>query len=112
MRGFNLAAAAKALPRSTRDWTCRRCLLQSQTQGKREMRQARGFASRGSGYGYGHGQGQGQAKSKRRGRVLMAAAGAGLGATTLTFTDDIKHSYETVERTGRVVSTLAVSINE
>lgn len=44
--------------------------------------------------------------------MLMAAAGAGIGASTLAFTDDIRHSYETVERTGRVVSTLAVSINE
>lgn len=110
MKGFNVNLAvafapAKALPRPKRHWTCRRCLLQSQN-----LRQVRGFASRNSGYG--QGQGQGKSKGKARGRVLMAAAGAGLGVSTLAFTDDIRHSYETVERTGRVVSTLAVSINE
>ncbi|CZR59711.1 related to bacterial aminoglycoside acetyltransferase regulators [Phialocephala subalpina] len=110
MKGFNLAATfapAKAWPRPTtrtRDWTCSRCLLQSQTS--RSTRQVRGFSNRNYSYG------RGQARPKRKGRVLMAAAGAGIGASTLAFTDDIRHSYETVERTGRVVSTLAVSIND
>ncbi|KAF8862400.1 ABC1 family protein-like protein [Acephala macrosclerotiorum] len=108
MKGFSLTTAfapAKSWPRPTtrtRDWTCSRCLLQSQTA--RTSRQVRGFASRNYSYG--------QARPKRKGRVLMAAAGAGIGASTLAFTDDIRHSYETAERTGRVVSTLAVSIND
>lgn len=109
MKGINLTAfaPAKSWPRPTtrtRDWTCSRCLLQSQTA--RASRQVRELASRNYSYG------QGQARPKRKGRVLMAAAGAGIGASTLAFTDDIRHSYETVERTGRVVSTLAVSIND
>jgi aarF domain-containing kinase len=43
--------------------------------------------------------------------VIAAAAGsAGLGA--LAFTDDLKHGYKAMERTGRVMGTLAVCINE
>lgn len=48
----------------------------------------------------------------RRNRVLLAAATGTLGIGALAFTDDIKHSYKAAERTGRVVSTLAVCIND
>lgn len=45
--------------------------------------------------------------------VTYAAAGVGtVGAGALFFTDEIKHGYAAAERTGRVVSTLAVCINE
>ena len=40
----------------------------------------------------------------------MAGGAAGVGALTLT--DDVKHTYKAIERTGRVVGTLAVCINE
>jgi aarF domain-containing kinase len=49
---------------------------------------------------------------KKRGRVLLAATTGTLGFTALAFADDIKHSYKAVERTGRVVGTLFVCINE
>ncbi len=49
---------------------------------------------------------------KKRGRIVLAAATGALGVTGLAFTGDVKHAYEAVERTGRVVSTLAVCINE
>jgi aarF domain-containing kinase len=51
-------------------------------------------------------------RPKRRGRVLLAATGGALGLGAISFTDDVKHAYEAVERTGRVVSTLALCINE
>lgn len=45
--------------------------------------------------------------------LLLASAGAaGVASTALAFTDDIRNSYESVERTGRVVATLAICINE
>lgn len=45
--------------------------------------------------------------------MLYASTGAtALGIGTLAFADDIRHGYETIERTGRVVSTLFVCINE
>ncbi|KUJ12011.1 ABC1 family protein-like protein [Mollisia scopiformis] len=108
--GFNVAIApARTLSRpatGSRDWTCRRCLVQSQSV--RETRQVRGFASR----RYSYGKGQTKSKGRPRGRVLMAAAGTGLGATVLAFPDDIKHTYESIQRAGAVVSTLAISIND
>ena len=47
-------------------------------------------------------------------RILYASAGgtAALGLGALAFTDDFRHGYEAVERTGRVVATLFVCINE
>lgn len=44
--------------------------------------------------------------------VYWAAAGGSLGGSLLFFGDDIKHGWRAAERTGRVVSTLAVNINE
>lgn len=44
--------------------------------------------------------------------VYWAAAGGALGGSLLFFTDDIKHGWHAAARTGRVVSTLAVNINE
>jgi aarF domain-containing kinase len=88
-------------------WTCRQCLLQS--RGRQGGNQARGYARHSNIYGNGIWK---SAKPKRSGRVLVAAAGGALGVTAVAFTDDVKHAYEAVERTGRVVSTLAVCINE
>ena len=47
-----------------------------------------------------------------RRRILFASGSAVAGATVLAFTDDIKASFEAVERTGRVAVGLAVCINE
>ena len=44
--------------------------------------------------------------------LLAAAATGGLGATALAFGDDVRHAYEATERTGRVITTLAICINE
>lgn len=43
---------------------------------------------------------------------LAAASVAGAGAGALAFSDNIKHGYEAAERSGRVVSCLAVNMNE
>ena len=43
---------------------------------------------------------------------LAAASAAGAGAGALAFSDNIKHGYEAAERSGRVVSCLAVNMNE
>lgn len=44
--------------------------------------------------------------------MLLAAGGGTLGAGAFAFSDDVKHGYAAVERTGRVMSTLAVCMNE
>ncbi|KAE9377859.1 ABC1 family protein [Stipitochalara longipes BDJ] len=113
MKGFNFAmasAVARTVQRavSTRAvWTCRRCLLQSRSI--RTEDQVRAYARKSNAYGNG---GSKHVKPKKRGRVIVAAAGGALGVTAVAFTDDVKHAYGAVERTGRVVSTLAVCIND
>ncbi|PKS07785.1 hypothetical protein jhhlp_006393 [Lomentospora prolificans] len=57
-------------------------------------------------------QKQHQDSKWNRRRILLASGGAATGATVLAFTDDIKASYETVERSGRVAVALAVCIND
>lgn len=50
-----------------------------------------------------------------KGRILLLASGgvvAGAGASLVAFGDDIKTSYEAVERAGRVAAALGICINE
>lgn len=52
-------------------------------------------------------------KPKKKRRVLYtSAAGLGIAATAVAFNDDAKHIAGAAQRTGRVVSTLFVNINE
>jgi aarF domain-containing kinase len=51
-------------------------------------------------------------KSKTRGRVILVATGALLGAGAIAFKDDARHVYQGAQRSGRVLSALAVCINE
>jgi hypothetical protein len=51
-------------------------------------------------------------KTRPRKTVRLAAASGTLGASLLFFTDEIKYGYDAAERTGRVMTTLAVCINE
>ena len=44
--------------------------------------------------------------------VYWAAAGGSLGGSIMFFGDDIRHGWLAAERTGRVVTTLALCINE
>ena len=45
-------------------------------------------------------------------RTTALIAASGLSAGTLAFSEDIKHGYAAAERSGRVVSTLFICINE
>jgi aarF domain-containing kinase len=54
----------------------------------------------------------GGGKKRPRRALQYATAGGTLGVTALAFSDDIKHGYAAAERTGRVMTTLAVCINE
>ncbi|KAI9054185.1 hypothetical protein LZ554_001356 [Drepanopeziza brunnea f. sp. 'monogermtubi'] len=85
-------------------WTCRSCLPQTRPDIGGHVR---GYATRNSGKTYGNG-----ARPKRKGRVLAASAVGGVGASVLAFGDGAQHAYEAVERSGRVVSVLAVCIND
>jgi aarF domain-containing kinase len=110
MSGFNCATAfpfSRTVSAAT-SWTCRRCLTQLPWTGAR-ARQIRGFAERRNAYGNGNGYSE---RPRRKGRVVLAAAGGALGVTAVAFTDDVKHAYGAIERSGRVASTLAVCINE
>ena len=91
-------------------WTCRQCLQQS--RGSRIGDQIRGYARNSKSKTYGSGSRSAKSTSKKGGRVLFAAAGGALGVTAVALTDDVRHAYGAAERTGRVVSTLAVCINE
>lgn len=101
MKCLNLATALGVGKTGLSGWTCRRCTLQAQGQLK-IARQIKGYATKA----------HKAPKPKKRTGVILAAAGGALGVTAVTFTDDIKHTYKAVERSGRVASTLAVCINE
>ena len=51
-------------------------------------------------------------KKRARRALQYATAGGTLGVAALAFSDDIKHGYIAAERTGRVMTTFAVCINE
>lgn len=51
-------------------------------------------------------------KTSRRRAIRLAAAGGTVAVTVFAFWDDIKHTYVAAARTGRVVTTLAICINE
>ncbi|ATZ48914.1 Bcmcp2 [Botrytis cinerea B05.10] len=116
MKGLNFASAS-AWARSrpcvkTTSWTCGRC-VQRATRKSWVQNAAYSTGKRGgNGYGYGYGNGNGYQQNGRGNKVIMASAVGGVAATGLAFTDDIRHAYEAVERTGRVVSTLFVCIND
>ncbi|KAK3351837.1 ABC1 family-domain-containing protein [Neurospora tetraspora] len=54
----------------------------------------------------------GKTTNNGRRTVLLAAGGGVATAGLLAFGDDVKYTYEAVERTGRVASALAVCVND
>ncbi|KAL1968785.1 hypothetical protein VTN77DRAFT_1146 [Rasamsonia byssochlamydoides] len=106
-----------------RGWSCRQCQVQQRpssspifsTSRRRyysTQHQSSGPSLSRAGYREGDtGRGSGNNSSRRR-TVIIAAAGGTLGVAALTFSDEIKHAYAAAARTGRVVSTLAVCIND
>ncbi|EER26132.1 hypothetical protein D8B26_003531 [Coccidioides posadasii str. Silveira] len=113
LRRFAGVTSAPARPfflqPQTIPWTCRRCLRQKQKL--IHSTDARGnystavFRTKASSSGGSH-------KKRPRRALKYAAAGGTLGATALAFSDDIKHGYNAAERTGRVITALAVCIND
>jgi aarF domain-containing kinase len=97
MKGFNIATA---LGVRRNPWTCGRCFAQAQ----RGFRYRKGFSSR---------AGHIPRIDGRRNVILAAAAtGGGIAATAVAFAEPVQHAYEAAERTGRVVGTLLVCVNE
>jgi hypothetical protein len=91
---------APLLSRGRATWTCSRCKHAKPTLLDNPCRTFRSRAGR-------------PVRILRpRKAVYWAAAGGSLGGSLLFFGDDIKHGWHAAERTGRVVSTLAVNINE
>jgi aarF domain-containing kinase len=94
MRGFNITSLfSQTLP-----WICTR---QTHRQIRNPGRSLRNYATL-----------RGYSRPRRRRNVALAVAGGATGVGALTLTDDVKHTYKAIERTGRVVGTLAVCINE
>jgi aarF domain-containing kinase len=113
MKGLNFATALARQGLglrtiATNGWTCRLCALQARVR----VKQIRWYGTRGNANGNGSYGNSQQYGKKRKRRVMLAAAGGALGVTTVAFTDDVRHAYGAVERTGRVVSTLTVCIND
>ncbi|GAD95587.1 ubiquinone biosynthesis protein, putative [Paecilomyces variotii No. 5] len=90
---------------SSAPWTCGRCLQQRTTTFSRSYstRLSEGIHNAGNGSG---------SKGSRKTVIKFAAAGGALGTGALAFSDDIKHGYAAAERSGRVVSALAICIND
>jgi aarF domain-containing kinase len=95
MKGFNFASLSQSSP-----WTCRACTRLSQLQTRCSEKPPQ-YSTKARKY----------PRPRRSRHIVLAASGvAGVGA--LAFTDDVKHAYEAFERTGRVMGTLALCINE
>ncbi|KAG6032100.1 hypothetical protein E4U41_007319 [Claviceps citrina] len=108
MNAFAAPRLAARLGR--RSWTCSTCKGQLMTAQPSKLPPAiRHFSSaRGSSHGT-----SGHRRLPSRHVLLFASAGvAGIASTALAFTDEIKNSYDSVERTGRVVAVLAICIND
>ncbi|KAL1912929.1 hypothetical protein Sste5344_001016 [Sporothrix stenoceras] len=100
---------------SSQGWACAKC-RRSQLNGQRNSAGFRFNSSSSTTSNAKGGRGFPPPPPPRspRGRrtILYAASGGAATATILAFTDDIKQSYETVERTGRVATALIVCIND
>lgn len=62
---------------------------------------------------YGTKAGRINVRQGRKRTVILTAAGGSLAAgTVLAFSDSAQHAYTAVQRTGRVMTTLALCMNE
>lgn len=96
MKGFNLATSLRV---GRSPWTSRNLRGQARPM----LRHIKSFSTSSA-----RKEGPG---GNGRGRVLLLASG-GTVAAGAVFLGPVQHVYEAAERTGRVVSTLAVCINE
>ncbi|KAI0012685.1 ABC1-domain-containing protein [Xylariaceae sp. FL0662B] len=93
---------------SSRSWTCSNCIPQLPAYAKTTRPPlTRHYVTGSSGHSR-----RIPKPSRSKVVVLTAAATGATGATLLAFTDEIKASYDTTERTGRVAAALMVCIND
>ncbi|KAK3296804.1 ABC1 family-domain-containing protein [Chaetomium fimeti] len=91
-------------------WTCARCRSQVPRPTTGNFPRApipRRYGTAGPSFGTSP-----KPKSRRRTAVLLATAGGGAAAMMLSVGDDVKNTYEAMERSGRVASTLVLCIND
>ncbi|KAK3996728.1 ABC1 family-domain-containing protein [Cladorrhinum sp. PSN332] len=111
---LNSLATKRLLPFSSNGWTCARCrstqlLLPRQSLAYRTSNLiSRQYGTKTEGGGS-------SSKSRPRGRrtaIILATAGGGATVGLLAVGDDVKNTYEGMERTGRVVGALALNVND
>lgn len=94
------ASSVRSLLAQASPWTCRSCTQQIRQQGRTSQGRAQ-FSTKA------------KAPPRPRGARIIALAAVGTaGAGAFAVTDSARHGYEAVERTGRVVSALALCMNE
>lgn len=107
MNSVALSAVTRRL--GARQWTCTTCRSQLPqfTKPTAPFTAARRFAS-----ATGRNGSSQQQRRPRKG-LLFASTGVAVGGVTaFAFIDDIKQTYEAMQRSGRVVGGLAICINE
>jgi len=94
----------RALPRRVQayPWICGRCLGQQQKEARRPL--VKQFAT--------HTKDSVRPRSKAPRRLLITAAVLGLGYGAVAFTEEGQFIWGAAQRTGRVVGTLIVCVNE
>lgn len=113
-RLYNTAAANRPLSssriecRSSRT-TCRPSLPSSSSRKQYYSSSSEAVSSQS---GSGSGSGSGQSRKTNNKAVKYGIVGGVLGVGAIVYSDEVQHLYRAVARTGRVVSALAVCINE
>jgi aarF domain-containing kinase len=115
MKGFNTAFASTVLRGARRgglgaeSWVCGRC---AHTGGGRVIARDIWAQAKRRGYSTARGGVRRGILPLRPRTIFLAATGGAALATTVAFTDDVKHAYKAIERSARVAGALAVCINE
>ncbi|KAL2118528.1 hypothetical protein VTJ04DRAFT_8188 [Mycothermus thermophilus] len=100
---------AKPLAAGT-GWTCARCRSRLPTPNYQFS--AAAFSRQYGGTPRSFPRQKPKARPRRRAAVILAAAGGGAAAMLLSVGDDVKNTYEAMERSGRVVSALVLCVND
>ncbi|KAF2275141.1 ABC1 family protein [Westerdykella ornata] len=91
--------------RRTGPWTCRACLRRQAIPQHRS-----GFAT--NTIPEGATKSTAVPRSKHRRRIVIAAGAGGIAAAAVIFNDEARHAFTAVQRSGRVLSTLFICIND
>ncbi|KAK8202696.1 ABC1 family-domain-containing protein [Phyllosticta capitalensis] len=100
---FSFPWLLRTSPRSSA-WTSRPS-FQAQQLFRRPLQQRNSYATRTN-------VPRAAPKNRRKRRIVYAAGGVGVLATAVAVSDDAKHAYTAMRRTGKVVGTLFVCIND